>query len=136
MTGKRIVTPGTTGEFNAKIQGHPDLAVNSINVSFSGGNLHISAREGDFFNFRSLYLIFKLDESNKTLTFDRLLYIGESETTSGFAKLRSELTTAKTFNIDFDVEKGTYKGSFNGVIPTEVGGERDILCSFDLLSTP
>lgn len=136
MTGKRIVTRGVTGEFNAKIQGHPDLAVNYITVSVSDGYLHISAREGDVLNYRSLYLIFKLDESNKTLTFDRLFYIGEAETTSGFARLRSELTTAKTFNVEFDVEKGTYKGYFNGAIPTEVGGERDILCSFDLVSTP
>jgi hypothetical protein len=136
MTGKRIVTRGVTGEFSAKIQGHPDLAVNCINVYISGGHLHISAREGEVLNYRSLDLIFRLDESTRVPTFERLFYNGEFKTVSGSAKLQTELTTAKNFNVEFDVEKGTYKGSFNGVIPTEVGGERDILCSFDLVSTP
>ncbi|KHA70516.1 hypothetical protein NZ35_25165 [Pseudomonas chlororaphis] len=133
MASRRIITRGVTGEFTAKIQDHRDLAASALNVSTSDSYIQISASEIDGRNNRTLLFLFKVHEGSAP-TFERLLYDVEFFSLRwGFARLYCETREAKSINIDFDVEKGRYKGSFNGVIPKEMGDERDILCSFDLI---
>ena len=56
MTGKRIVLPGVTGEFTAKIEERPDLEVNDCGVHYDGEFIHVyGAQEESARKFRSLY---------------------------------------------------------------------------------
>ena len=116
MTGKRIVLPGVTGEFTAKIEERPDLEVNDCGVHYDGEFIH-------------LYFLFKNNGATKAPTFYQLIYRSLSE----FTLEKAEAREAISVDINFDIEKGLYQASFNGIVKGVGVGPMDILCRFDLV---
>ena len=130
MTAKRMVFPGVRGEFPAKIEERPDLEVNDCGVHYDGEFIHVyGAQEESARKFRSLYFLFKNNGATKAPTFYQLIYRSLSE----FTLEKAEAREAISVDINFDIEKGLYQASFNGIVKGVGVGPMDILCRFDLV---